>query len=330
MKMTTKFGLAGVLLAVMVLAGCEGGEDVESNIGAVMDIASVEEDIEEVEIAQGSTAVETEKPEQQEVEGVKEVALTEKNAPETAESEEAEAGEEMKETEEKAVTKGTFTDEKKQASADTETNEAAAAKEAAVEKALPEVKNENEMTEEETAAKAKPLEEEGKSDEKSAEEEEIAAREEAGKENKKVQVGEENPGKEKEAVEEMNIAGNLQKFYGRWETREENPADKIILEMGLVDARDLHNSDEGFEYIRFGYEASEFFPREKITKTVENSSNSYVIRVDIMEEKYENGDWSVIETGNTEEYQIELSDQNNMVLTYSDDGGKTEYVFYKQ
>lgn len=132
---------------------------------------------------------------------------------------------------------------------------------------------------------------------------------------------------EEESVKALNP---LEKFYGRWETEDQNGADKIILEMGIIDSEDVNYFDEEFDYIQFGFEDSGFFPRERIIEIEEmEAEKSYLITVSYVEESQEIDGWDVVETEKTEQYLIEFVNENKMLLIYKDEGEETEYIFYK-
>lgn len=123
----------------------------------------------------------------------------------------------------------------------------------------------------------------------------------------------------------------LQKFFGRWETEERESEDLIILEMGKEDSSDMNNSKGAFEFIRFGYEASGFFPMEKIIELEEyGSKNAYYITISYLEENHENAGWTVVETEEVTTYLIELVEENKMLLTYTDDEINREFYFHKK
>ncbi len=132
---------------------------------------------------------------------------------------------------------------------------------------------------------------------------------------------------EEEFVQEIRP---LEKFYGRWETEEQNGADKIILEMGIIDSEEANYFDEKFEYIQFGFEDSGFFPRERIIETeVVELEKTYLITVSYAMESQEIDGWDIVETEIAEEYLIEYVNENKILLTYKDEEEETEYIFYK-
>lgn len=133
---------------------------------------------------------------------------------------------------------------------------------------------------------------------------------------------------EEEFVQEIRP---LEKFYGRWETQEQTAADKIILEIGIIDFEEANYFDEEFEYIQFGFENSGFFPWERIIKTEEvELGKAYLITVSYGEESREIDGWDVAETEiEEEEYLIEYVNENKILLTYKGEGEETEYIFYK-
>jgi len=219
MKMVTKFTLIGVLFFVVLLIACDGGNDVESNLDKVSEVAFTEEEIQDENVAEGSREVEPI--------GVYEETVS---------------------------------------------------------------NNEEEVVNEEEVAK------------------EVISADEADSNKAK-----------------------LQKFFGRWETEEQKSEDMIILEMGKEQADDTNNSKDAFEYIRFGYEASGFFPMEKIIELEEHGSkNAYYITISYMEENHENAGWSVVETEEVTTYLIELVEEDKMLLTYTDDEINREFYFHKK
>lgn len=132
---------------------------------------------------------------------------------------------------------------------------------------------------------------------------------------------------EEDFVKELNP---LEKFYGRWEAEDQKGADKIILEMGIIDSEDANYFDEEFDYIQFGFEDSGFFPRERISEIEEMEvGKSYLISVSYVEESQGIDGWDIAETEETEQYLIEFVNENKMLLTYKGEGEETEYIFYK-
>ncbi len=151
--------------------------------------------------------------------------------------------------------------------------------------------------------------------------------------------GEEVMIEEEEAVDHENekaeeaVAGelNLQIFYGIWETEEGTSEDTLILDVGRVEADALSNYDEEIEYIRFGYPGSEFFPRERIIEIEERGSeNACTIVTLALEEDYESGKMTVVESDEIIVYDIELLDQGRLLLTYIGAGTNTEFYFIKK
>jgi len=175
-------------------------------------------------------------------------------------------------------------------------------------------------------------EEESEGEEENDEEQETDDPEEEDAGEEEDDEDTDNGSDEGEDEEESAAAANLTTFYGTWEMEdEEATADTMILEVGKADAEDVVDQDEDFEYIRFGYKYSEYFPIEKIVEIEQlERENVYFIVTSYVEE--EGGGGSTVEEGTGEEsnYTIELVEENRLLLTYMNDEDVNEMWFTKE
>lgn len=172
-----------------------------------------------------------------------------------------------------------------------------------------------------------PEEEEAEESEPEADEEEEESRETEEEEDE--DLGNDQSEEDEDAV----AVGNLTTFYGTWEMEDEEGAfDTMILEIAEAEAKVAKNQNEDFEYIRFGYKYSEFFPMEKIVeiKKLESPDAYFIVTSYVEEEAEESG--SMIGEGSREDsqYTIELIDGNRLLLTYMNDEDVNEMYFTKE
>ncbi len=133
---------------------------------------------------------------------------------------------------------------------------------------------------------------------------------------------EENSDNDNNNEEESTQPENLTKFYGLWrlESDQENDGDPLLLEIDLADAGNIENKTADFEYLRFGYESSEFFPMEEVVKIDRlGTADSYNITLSAIDDE-----------DHTSRYSIELVDHITLVLVYLDTEEQKEMVFVKE
>lgn len=180
----------------------------------------------------------------------------------------------------------------------------------------------NEEIEEENGA-GEELEEEETPDE-----EETAKEDDAEKGN-----GDDEAESEDEAPEDEDAEGSdeeegavsqgiLKNLYGLWrmESEEENGADDLLMEIDMAEAKNIENKNTDFEYIRFGYESSEFFSMEEVIEIEAfGEGEGYFLTLSPIDRE-----------DNTSRYTIELVDDTTLILVYLDAEDQEEMVFTKK
>jgi len=139
-------------------------------------------------------------------------------------------------------------------------------------------------------------------------------------------------GEEDEDSEDAEVTLKLQVFYGTWEMEDEdNTSDVMILEISDAKAEVAKDQEEDFEYIRFGYKYSEFFPMEKIIEIEElDSDNSYKITTVYIEEVGEDAHGMYQDLSEEEtQYTMELSEENTLLLSH-DNGEEVVEMEFKR
>lgn len=119
--------------------------------------------------------------------------------------------------------------------------------------------------------------------------------------------------------EEAESAKKLAILYGTWEMEdEENSSDVMVLEISDAKAEVAGDQEDDFEYIRFGYKYSEFFPMEKIINIEkQEAENTYYITTVYVEDVEENGSGMNTDPSDEEtHYTIKLRDNNTLLLSH--------------
>ena len=183
-------------------------------------------------------------------------------------------------------------------------------------------------TGEEEAEGASEEEELGNEEEQEVEAElenpEIEDAEEADKE------AEEDTEEDSEDTDKEITPGQLEMFYGTWEKEhEEDAVDVMILQINGAEAEIAKDQEEDFEYIRFGYKSSEFFPMEKIIRIekLESREAYYITTVYVEEAEGQNTGMYTELSDEETYYTIELRDENTLLLTHVNDDNVTEMKF---
>ncbi len=140
----------------------------------------------------------------------------------------------------------------------------------------------------------------------------------------------EDSGEDEGEEEEEEL--NLKEFYGMWEMEEdEDPFDVMVMEISEAEAERAKDQEEDFEYMRFGYQYSEFFPMEKVTEVEKSASGTvYAITTVVVEEAEEDVHGMGLESvGKETRYTLERLDDDNLLLTYESQGNVIEMKFFR-
>jgi len=127
---------------------------------------------------------------------------------------------------------------------------------------------------------------------------------------------------ENENDEESSADGNLKSFYGFWrlKSEEENGSEDLLLEIDFANAEEIDTIEEDFEYIRFGYENTEFFAMEEVIELEEQTPDMlYHITTSPIDDEVA-----------TSSYAIELLDAETLRLTYLDSDEDNVMEFTKE
>ncbi|NBG88862.1 hypothetical protein [Isachenkonia alkalipeptolytica] len=168
-------------------------------------------------------------------------------------------------------------------------------------------------------------------DENGVAEEEVAEEEEEPADDTEEEVSEEEDTDEEDTNEETEkdpeedpeerdtAEGelNLESFYGRWEQEAtEETGDPLILEIGMAEAEEAEDQEEAFEYIRFGYPGSAFFPMEKVMEVKSSEEADYDFVVSPVLETGESGTTFEGDLDARYHYSIHWVDEDRLALIY--------------